>query len=123
MNLLEIPVAHLMQKVNTKHLNAVTKGMDSDLSTLKLKDLLSIIGDGRCHYTGEEFKDLHDASFERINPSKGYVKGNVVMVKLHINNLKGITLDRFVKDTVLTYAIKVKLLRKALYQVEKLLKG
>lgn len=123
MNLLDIPLHQLLQKVRSKHLNAVQKNTESELDAITMDVLNSIIGDGLCHYSGKEFDDLKEATFERINPDKGYVLGNVVMVKDSLNNLKGLTLDRFVKSSCFTDAVKIKLLRKALYQLEKKLKG
>ena len=123
MNLLDVPLYDLLQKVRVKHKHAKINGTESDLSNITMSDLGSIIGDGLCHYSGKAFDGIKDATFERINPEKGYVIGNVVMVKDSLNNLKGLTLDKFVKSSCLSDAVKIKLLRKALYQVEKKVKG
>lgn len=120
MNLLDIPLHELLQKLRSKHNHAGTK---SELSNITMAALSDIVGDGLCHYSGKEFENLKEATFERINPEKGYVLGNVVFVKDSLNNLKGLTLDKFVKTQLLSDAVKIKLLRKALYQIEKKSKG
>lgn len=118
MNLLkDISFNQLHHKLGSKHMNA-RKEKESDLNTLTLSELLEIVGDGNCAYTGKEFIDINDATFERVNPQLGYVKGNVVMVSREANQHKA-TLDAFVKKEGIPDAMKVKLLRKALYQLEK----
>ena len=48
---------------------------------------------GRCYYTGIPLRfnlnALDAASLERINPTKGYVVGNVVLASQAINHMKG----------------------------------
>lgn len=122
MNLLDTPIESLMNKLRSKVSNSKKAGLETELSSISIRELIDIIGNGTCAYTGEEFKDLQDATFERINPNKGYINGNVVMVKASVNNIKGVTLDRFVKDKTLTDECKIKLLRKVTYQLEKKLK-
>lgn len=118
MNLLtDLTFNQLHFKIGSKH--ASIKGKkDSDLNELTLSDILEMVGDGNCQYTGEAFKNIGDATFERVNPSLGYVKGNVLMVSLAANQHKS-RLDCFVKEGVIPDAMKIKLLRKALYQLEK----
>ncbi|MFW3388517.1 UNVERIFIED_CONTAM: hypothetical protein RF648_21250, partial [Kocuria sp. CPCC 205274] len=55
-----------------------------------------------CAYSGQMFSTIGDITFERINPRIGYVPGNVVLVKNHINQLKGKTIDRFIHESDLT---------------------
>lgn len=118
MNLLkDISLNRLHHKLGAKHAKAV-KEKESDLNSLTLSELLEIVGDGNCAYTGKEFIDINDATFERVNPQLGYVKGNVVMVSSEANQNKS-QLDAFVKKEVIPDAMKVKLLRKAIYQLEK----
>lgn len=48
-----------------------------------------------CSYTGLPFEDFSDITFERVDPTLGYVNGNVVLVKAAINDFKGKNLDPF----------------------------
>lgn len=48
-----------------------------------------------CFYTGQPFEDFSDITFERIDPTLGYINGNVVLVKSAINDFKGKNLDPF----------------------------
>lgn len=58
---------------------------------------------------------------ERINASLGYTPENTIAVT-HAANSEKSRLDAFMKGTVITNEVKLKLLRKAAYQIEKLLK-
>lgn len=66
------------------------KGFEMDLD----EEYLASIFDGRCAITGVEIKktprrkQLNSASLDRINSSKGYVKGNVQFVALPVNLAK-----------------------------------
>lgn len=108
----------MMHKVKCKHNNAIMNGKRSDLSNMTAFKLLHLIGDGLCAYTGKEFASLNNATFERVNPELGYVEGNVCIVTQEANAHKG-QLDCFVKGGTIPDAMKIKLLRKALYQLEK----
>lgn len=118
MNLLtDITFNQLHFKIGSKH--ASIKGKkESHLNDLSLADILEMVGDGNCQYTGAEFKNIGDATFERVNPALGYVKGNVLMVSLAANQHKSM-LDNFVKTSVIPNDMKIKIMRKALYQLEK----
>lgn len=123
MNLLtDVPLHQLIQKVSSKHNNAIINGKASELSNLTGFKMLHLVGDGLCAYTGREFSTLSNATFERINPELGYVEGNVCIVTQEANAQKG-QLDSFVKGPVIPDTMKIKLLRKALYQLEKKSKG
>lgn len=116
MNLLvDMPIHVLYQKLTTKSANAPR---ECQLKHFTVYDLLVAIGDGNCQYTGKPFENENDATFERINPNLGYVKGNVVMVSSKANSHKS-QLDHFVKGGVIPIEKKIKLMRKALYQLEK----
>lgn len=116
MNLLkDVPIHAIYHRISTKKGSAKVK---CTLTYYSLSDILEMIGDGNCQYTGKEFKDLDDVTFERINPKEGYVQGNVVMVSSGANNHKA-CLDNFMHRTEIPDAMKIKLLRKALYQLEK----
>lgn len=116
MNLLkDVPIHAIYNKIQIKKGNAKVK---CTLTYFSLNDVIEMIGDGNCQYSGKPFKDLEDITFERINPKKGYVQGNVVMVNKDSNNHKSL-LDSFVHRDYIPDAMKIKLMRKALYQLEK----
>lgn len=71
-----------------------------------------------CAYSDKPFNGESDITIERINPNMGYEEGNVCLVTFAANQHKS-HLDAFVKKDVITPALKIKLLRKALYQLEK----
>lgn len=120
MNLLvDVPITDLYRKLQSK--SGRTKDKDCELTDFSIVDILNAIGDGNCQYSGKGFDSLDDISFERINPKIGYVKGNVLMVKGSVNQVKG-SLDAFAKTDVMSVSMKIKLMRKALYQLEKELK-
>lgn len=117
MNLLiDMPFHQLNQRLQSKRQGTTDK--KCELLQFSVYDLLEMIGDGNCHYTGKPFINPQDVTFERVNPTKGYVKGNVVMVSVAANGHKAL-LDNFVKRQDIPDAMKVKLLRKAIYQLEK----
>lgn len=119
MNLLtDVPIHRLFQKITNKKANAECECL---LNHFSIYDILNMVGDGLCQYTGKSFKNLADMTFERVNPNKGYVQGNVIMVTLAANQCKA-KLDAFIKDEEIPDAMKVKLLRKAIYQLEKSMK-
>ncbi len=116
MNLLEVPFHLIQQKIMAKQV--CTKDKECALSSFTMSEIISMLGDGLCKYTGKEFLSLKDATFERVNPNVGYVPGNVVMVCQQANSRKS-QLDAFVKAQGIGTEMKIKLLRKALYQLEK----
>jgi hypothetical protein len=60
-----------------------TKGLDFNLSLTSIRNLLKA---KKCHYTGTAFGDGETAlSIDRIDSSKGYVKGNVVACTVRAN--------------------------------------
>lgn len=74
---------------------AKQKGFDFNLS---LSEFKRIISRKTCFYTGvkmnkpigENSKDFHDLTLDRIDSSKGYITGNVVACTRAANNLKAI---------------------------------
>lgn len=94
MNLLHVPFHQMYQKAKSKAENAKQNKKTCELIHLTVLEMLELIGNGRCAYTGTEFQSLEDATFERINPNKGYVKGNVVFVTSGANGHKA-SLDCF----------------------------
>lgn len=72
----------------------------------------------KCAYTGTVFPKDHGRSIERINPKVGYTMENVVIVTAQANSHKA-QLDQFIHGTAIPHEMKIKLMRKALYQLEK----
>lgn len=72
----------------------------------------------KCAYTGTVFPKDHGRSIERVNPKEGYTMENVVIVTARANSQKA-QLDQFVHEEHIPNEMKIKLLRKALYQLEK----
>lgn len=79
----------------------------------------------RCQYSGKMFSNKPGSPYartmERINPRLGYTQENTIAV-INAANAEKSNLDAFVKGDVILDEVKVKLLRKALYQVEKRVK-
>lgn len=116
MNLLkDVPIHQITQKINSKK---ASTGKSCQIHQFTIEQILNMIGDGNCAYTGEPFANLEDVTFERVNPKVGYVDGNVVMVSRVANQHKA-QLDSFMHRDYIPDAMKIKLLRKALYQLEK----
>lgn len=111
----QLSIRDLWTKIGSK---AAHTALDCDLRDFSLSDLIELLGDGRCAYTGEGFENGGDITFERVNPKQGYVKGNVLLVSRKSNQHKS-QLDAFVHGNSIPAAMKIKLLRKALYQIEK----
>lgn len=121
MNLLiDVCLDTLLSKLDKK--TKRTKDKECALLDFSLFELLEVIGDGNCQYTKKPFDSMDDVSFERVNPNLGYVRGNVITVKSAVNQSKG-NLDAFAKSRIFTTEQKIKLMRKALYQLEKELKN
>lgn len=66
--------------------SAKSRGIEFSLSFCSVKNILNA---KRCHYTGIEF-DTGEfrRTVDRIDPSKGYVKGNVVACSAYFNFIK-----------------------------------
>lgn len=99
-------VEKLRNRLKHKKLNARKRGLDCDLTMQDMRMLgFKLLGHGSCDYTGLPFStnianDGEEAnprypSIERIDDSKGYVRGNVCVVMLRANHLK----DRLVDKT------------------------
>lgn len=86
--------------------------------SLSLEELNDLFNGDVCPYSGREFKDWKEVTFERVNPFLAYVPGNVLLVSNDANNHKSL-LDNFVKTRVITREMKIKLMRKAIYLLEK----
>ena len=116
MNLLTMPFHQIQQKIFAKSTN--TKDKTCHLTSFAMSEIIEMIGNGMCAYSGKEFKDFQDITFERVNPKLGYVSGNVLIVSREANQSKS-QLDAFIQHPCINSEMKIKLLRKALYQLEK----
>lgn len=93
----DIPEQELIVKTSNKITSAMTSNQPFYLSFKQVQKLFN--SQSACAYSGELFSTTGDITFERINPQVGYVKGNVVLVRKHINTLKGETIDRFIHQS------------------------
>jgi len=100
--------------------NAMERNIPFRLTLLEMKELTEAT---HCAYTGEKFPVHGDdiRTLERINPKIGYEAGNCVMVTEAANKHKA-KLDAFLHMEVISEEMKLKLLRKAVYMIEKELK-
>lgn len=91
---------------------------------LTLLECHALLSSTVCSYTGKAFEQKGSGclTLERVNPELGYIPENVVVVRSAANAQKS-QLDAFVKGNEIPDAMKIKLLRKATYQIEKKLKG
>jgi hypothetical protein len=55
---------------------------------LTFSDVKKLVLKKKCEYTGEEFVNITDRTCDRLDPSKGYVKGNVFAVSKKANSIK-----------------------------------
>ncbi|QDH49218.1 HNH endonuclease [Pantoea phage Phynn] len=86
----------------------------------------SLMTQPTCSYTGKLFQTVsqnadYARTLERINPKEGYTVENTIAV-CHIANSQKSSLDAFMKATAIPEEMKLKLLRKAAYQIEKSLR-
>lgn len=77
-------------------------------------------GDGKCFYSGQEFRDRNDVSFERLDPLLPYEKGNVVLVRREVNSVKS-NIDKFLHSD-LSNEIQLRVLRLMVKVVERRIK-
>lgn len=117
MNLLtDLTITQLYRKLQSKASKCVNGS--AKILEFKVHEIIDMVGDGNCRYSGLPFDGIEDATFERINPNLDYVPGNVIMVKRQANCVKS-GLDAFAKNKIIPLDVKIKLMRKALYQMEK----
>ena len=92
---------------------------------LTLSDWAKLMSEPVCSYSGRPFSNKGGCSdsrtMERINASLGYTVDNTMAVTSAANSEKS-NLDAFMKGSVILPEVKLKLLRKAAYQIEKQLK-
>lgn len=111
--------AEIVNKLQGKIASCKSKGVKF---TVPLEELLPMFAEQVCKYTGVKFKHITHITFERINPFLDYVEGNVVLVTEPANAHKSL-LDNFVKTSVIPDEMKIKLMRKAIYVLEKRIRG
>lgn len=92
---------------------------------LTLNDWTKLMTVPVCQYSGKTFSPRsgspNSRTMERINASLGYTAENTIAVT-HAANSEKSSLDAFMKGSVILPEVKLKLLRKAAYQIEKQLK-
>lgn len=112
----------IARSYNLKHEHAAKNNHSFDLT---LEDWKVLMTTERCQYSGKIFSNKPGSPYartmERINPRLGYTQENTIAV-INAANAEKSQLDAFVKGDVILDEVKVKLLRKALYQVEKRVK-
>lgn len=77
-------------------------------------------GNGKCFYSGKEFENRNDVSFERLDPLLPYEKGNVVLVRREVNSVKS-NIDKFLHSD-LSNEVQLRVLRLMVKVVERRIK-
>lgn len=100
------------------------RGLFFGLTFADYRDLMTRT---HCAYTGRPFQPASENSsysltLERVNPCEGYTPENTIAVT-NIANQHKAKLDMFMKDEAIPEEMKLKLLRKAAYQLEKSIKA
>lgn len=76
-------------KVAAKYTNIIRSAVKRQLDfNLEIADVEDLVSQRRCFYTGVEFDAEHVLTFDRVDRTKGYVKGNVVACTTQANALK-----------------------------------
>ncbi len=75
----------LKQKYHSKIQSCKDQGIHFDLS---LKAFKKLITKKKCQYTGKLFSENVGRSIDRVDNTKGYVKGNCVACCSHLNGIK-----------------------------------
>lgn len=75
--------------------SAKNRGLEFNLTDANVRKLLST---KECYYTGVTFNENNDPlnirTFERVDDTKGYVQGNVVVVTLRANRIKNLLIEQ-----------------------------
>lgn len=88
-----------LERVLSKRLqilkSANSRGLEFNLTDANVRKLLST---KECYYTGVAFNEgddpLNIRTFERVDDTKGYVQGNVVVVTLRANRIKNLLVEQ-----------------------------
>ncbi|UYD57632.1 hypothetical protein OFDDKENP_00256 [Aeromonas phage B614] len=99
----------------TKVKSCEERGLEWRITFHQFVELMQV---EKCAYTGTVFPKDSGRSIERVNPKVGYTMENVVIVTSQANSQKS-QLDQFVHENHIPNEMKIKLLRKAMYQLEK----
>ncbi|WWZ74733.1 decoy of host sigma70 [Proteus phage J3S] len=110
----------ILRKMLDKINNASSKGVEFDLTLKDVHDLFNK-GNGLCAYSGEEFKNAPDITIERINPLKGYVRGNVCLVRANANCAKA-HVDTLMHSDLVDLETKERILKLSLKMVRQEIK-
>lgn len=78
-----------------KYLQTKTRANDKGLDfNLSLNDMRLIMRSKKCAYSEIKFDiDIHKLSLDRVDNSKGYIKGNVVACSEYVNHLKSTIME------------------------------
>lgn len=110
-------------KLAKAYTNKITNARQSGkVFAITFETYKEVMTASHCFYSGQKFTDTCTPTLERINPFLGYELGNVVAVTNKANQQKSL-LDEFLHQRTITDDMKLKLLRKATYQIEKKLKN
>ena len=75
--------------------SAKNRGLEFNLTDANVRKLLNT---KECYYTGVAFNENNDPlnirTFERVDDTKGYVQGNVVVVTLRANRIKNLLIEQ-----------------------------
>ena len=94
-----IPDKPSLESVLSKRLqilkSANSRGLEFNLTDANVRKLLNT---KVCYYTGVAFNENNDPlnirTFERVDDTKGYVQGNVVVVTLRANRIKNLLVEQ-----------------------------
>lgn len=75
----------LEQKYRSKKQSCKSRGIIFELS---LKEYIKLMTKKRCQYTKRAFSSTTIRSIDRIDNTKGYIKGNCVVCCQHLNSIK-----------------------------------
>lgn len=101
----EKKAAKLWTKVQSKRSNATQRGIQIGFGMEDVKLFAEPwLGNGLCDYTGEPLSDdptsPMKASLERIDDTKGYMRGNLCVVGSRVNALKDALWDKQTNTTI-----------------------
>lgn len=110
------PDYRYMKKLALSH----QQGIEFDL---RKSEFVELDNATHCHYTGVELTSIpqqdNSRTLERIDPTKGYIAGNVVACCLRMNKYKGRTLDSWVQSSV-DLELKIKMAEEMVRQLKEM---